>query len=98
MALFDSLLVQVEAVSFDELVQHGLDCGANVQNGMPWSFMWMEHPVTHETDDLYLIARMSEFGDLKIGRKDMLLDVAGVAMVMPRDTFNALFVIAERER
>jgi len=98
MALFDSLLVKAEAVSFDELVQHGLDSGANVHNGMPWSFMWMDHPITHETDDLYLIATMSDLGDIKIGRKDMLLDIAGAAVAMPKATFDALFIIAEQER
>jgi hypothetical protein len=46
-------------VTFDEFVQYGIDHGANVVNGMPWSFIFNGHAVTHETDDLYLIGTPS---------------------------------------
>ena len=92
MARYNSLTVQVEAVTFDQLVQFGLDNGANVQNGMPWSFIWQDHAITHENDDLYLIPRVSGTGDLKIGRGDILFDAAGIAHVLPRETFRALFL------
>jgi hypothetical protein len=42
-------------VSFDELVQAGIDSGAPITRGMPWAFTFRGHPVTHENDDLYLI-------------------------------------------
>lgn len=41
--------------SFDELVQHGLNNGANVVNGMPWSWKVNGYSVTHENDNVYLI-------------------------------------------
>ena len=50
---------QARLVTFDEFVQYGIDHGANVVNGMPWSFMFNGHAVTHENDDLYLIGTPS---------------------------------------
>lgn len=44
------------AITFDELVEHGRNNGANIVNGMPWSFQYMGHPVTHENDNLYIVA------------------------------------------
>ena len=38
--------VVIEAITFDELVAHGLANGANVVNGMPWSFQYKGQPVT----------------------------------------------------
>jgi len=47
----------VEAVTFEELVAHGLaQPGASIVNGVPWSFTYKGHPVTHENDTTYLIA------------------------------------------
>lgn len=47
--------VEIEAITFAELVQHGRDSGANIVNGMPWSFSYKGHPITHENDECYLI-------------------------------------------
>jgi hypothetical protein len=46
-------------VTFDEFVQYGREHGANIVNGMPWSFVFNGHSVTHENDDLYLIGTPS---------------------------------------
>ncbi len=51
------------AISFDELVQHGIaQCKAegresNIINGMPWSFQYKGLGVTHENDRCYLICQ-----------------------------------------
>jgi hypothetical protein len=45
-------------ISFDGLVQHGLNNGANVENGMPWSWKINGKSITHENDDLYIIETM----------------------------------------
>jgi len=50
---------EAKLVTFDEFVQYGIDHGANVVNGMPWSFIFNGHAVTHENDDLYLIGTPS---------------------------------------
>ena len=42
-------------ITFDELVKHGIENGANIINGMPWSWKINGKSVTHENDDLYII-------------------------------------------
>lgn len=43
-------------ISFGEFIAYGIKAGGNVVNGMPWSFQFEGRPVTHENNDLYLIA------------------------------------------
>lgn len=45
----------VEAITFDEFIEYGKTNGANIVDGMPWSFKYNGLPVTHENDTLYLI-------------------------------------------
>lgn len=42
-------------IGFKELIEHGRNNGANIVNGMPWSWKINGKSVTHERDDLYLI-------------------------------------------
>lgn len=42
--------------TFDQFVHYGRHHGGNIVNGMPWSFKFYGHPVTHMTDDRYLIS------------------------------------------
>ena len=51
----------VEAMTFDELMQYGLTQTKNVYNNMPWSFDYMGVPITHETDDCYIIGGTERF-------------------------------------
>jgi hypothetical protein len=41
--------------TFEQFIQYGIEAGGNIVNGMPWSFTFNGFPVTHETDDAYLI-------------------------------------------
>jgi len=45
----------VDVITFDELIIYGRDNGGNIVNGMPWSFVYKEHTITHENDTCYLI-------------------------------------------
>ena len=54
MAVF-TRISNVEAITFAELVQYGRDNGANIVNGMPWSFHYKGQPVSHENDSCYLV-------------------------------------------
>lgn len=48
--------LEVEFMTFDEFVEYGKQAaGANIVNGMPWSFEFRGINVTHETDHLYLL-------------------------------------------
>lgn len=63
--------VVIEAITFDELVAYGLANQANVVEGMPWSFRYNGHPITHENDNCYLIPTLE--GTMKFERGDMLI-------------------------
>lgn len=45
-----------ETINFQDFVQYGRDNGANIVNGMPWSFTYKGYPVSHENDERYLIS------------------------------------------
>ena len=71
MAKFRKKPVIVEAITFNELVEYGKAHKANIVNGMPWSFEYYGHPITHENDDCYLIPTLE--GTMKLIRGDMLI-------------------------
>jgi hypothetical protein len=71
MAQFRKKPVVIEAITFEELVAHGISEGANIVNGMPWSFSYGGHPITHENDDCYLIPTLE--GVMKLNRGAMLI-------------------------
>lgn len=62
--------VIIEAITFEELVEHGREHG-NIVNGMPWSFDYAGHPITHENDNCYLIPTPE--GTMRMTRSDMLI-------------------------
>jgi hypothetical protein len=76
----------VEAVNFDELVQHGIDNGGNIVNGMPWSFRYQGHAITHENDDCYLVP-CANGGSLKFLRGEMLV-TCGDGQLFPMSMSN----------
>ncbi|HYD02605.1 MAG TPA: hypothetical protein VEB22_15365 [Phycisphaerales bacterium] len=82
--------VVIEAFTFDELVQHGREQGVPLVNGMPWSFAFRGQPITHETDDCYLLPTLE--GTMRMGRGDMLVvGVKGEIYPCRRDIFEATY-------
>lgn len=85
--------VVVEAITFDELVAHGkLNCGMHWdgKTGMPWSFSYAGHPITHENDECYLIPTME--GTMKFTPNDMLITgVKGEIYPCKRDIFASTY-------
>lgn len=68
--------VTIEAITFEELVAHGrAHCGPHIHNGMPWSFDYAGHPITHENDACYLIPTRE--GTMRMTPEDML--ITGIA-------------------
>ncbi|GAA2871852.1 hypothetical protein GCM10010837_24230 [Aminobacter niigataensis] len=63
--------VVIEAITFDDLVAHGVSSGAPLTGGMPWSFSYKGHPITHENDNCYLIPTLE--GTMRFDRGDMLI-------------------------
>ena len=82
--------VVIEAITFYELVGHGIASGGNVVNGMPWSFEYQGHPITHENDTCYLIPTLE--GTMKFTPDDMLITgVQGEIYPCKRDIFEATY-------
>lgn len=82
--------VVIEAITFDELVQHGIATGAPLTRGMPWSFEYQGQPITHENDDCYLIP--ADRGTVRFERGDMLITgVAGELYPCTADVFAATY-------
>ena len=71
MSRFRKKPVEIEAITFDEFVEYGKNNGANIVKGMPWSFEYNGHAVTHENDDCYLIPTLE--GTHNMTPKDMLI-------------------------
>lgn len=85
--------VVITAITFDELVAHGIATGGNVVNGMPWSFSYAGHAITHENDDCYLIPTLE--GTMQMGRDDMLITgVKGEIYPCKREIFAATYEAA----
>jgi hypothetical protein len=85
--------VVIEAITFDELVAHGLAAAgpsALSATGMPWSFEYAGHPITHENDDCYLIPTLE--GLMKMTRGDVLITgVRGEIYPCKADIFAATY-------
>jgi len=87
--------VVIEAITFQELVQHGVHNGGNMVNGMPWSFQYKGHGITHERDDCYIIPTLE--GNHHMTPNDMLITgVQGEIYPCKIDIFNATYeMVAE---
>lgn len=97
MAKYRKKPVVIEAITFDELVKHGLENGANVNNGMPWSWNYNGHPITHENDQCYLIPTLE--GTHNMTPADMLITgVKGEIYPCKRDIFEATYEKVETGR
>ena len=84
MAKFKMKPMIVEAVTFDELIAYGLTQTDNVYNNMPWSFEFMGIPVTHETDDCYII------GTERFTRNHLLVVKDNEILIVEKDAFDLI--------
>lgn len=82
--------IVITAITFEQLVAHGIASGGNVVNGMPWSFTYKGHAITHENDGCYIIPTLE--GSMQMGRDDMLITgVRGEIYPCKRDIFEATY-------
>jgi hypothetical protein len=82
--------IVIEAITFDDLVEHGRTNGANMVNGMPWSFKYNGHSITHENDQCYLIPTLE--GTHNMTPADMLITgVRGEIYPCKIDIFEATY-------
>ena len=74
MAKYKKKPVEIEAFTFEELIEYGINNGGNVVNGLPWSFTLNGFPITHDCqngEDDYIICTLE--GDMRMSRSDMLI-------------------------
>ena len=86
--------VVIDAITFEEFVEYGKNNGGNIVNGMPWSFTYNGHPVTHENDERYLIPTLE--GVHNFTPQDMLITgVKGEIYPCKLEIFEATYEVAE---
>jgi len=87
--------VVIDAITFDEFLQYGRESSAlNLVRGMPWSFSYNGHQVTHETDTCYLIPTLE--GTHNFTPSDMLITgVKGEIYPCKKDIFEATYTKEE---
>ena len=97
MARYVSRPEYTEAVTFEELVEYGKQHGANIVNGMPWSFDYKGQPVTHENNACYLVP--GERGELmRFTPQHMLMnDEEGHLFTCGLDIFNQTYEKVKNE-
>ena len=54
----------VEAMTFDEFIKYGEAHADNMVNGVPWSFKIRGCPVTHETNEHYIVETLEHEYDM----------------------------------
>ena len=86
--------VVIDAITFEEFIEYGKNNGGHIVNGMPWSFKYNGHPVTHENDERYLIPTLE--GVHNFTPQDMLITgVKGEIYPCKLEIFEATYEVAE---
>lgn len=92
MALFKKKPVVIEAITWDEFIEHGKkQLGeANLTESMPLSFDYSGYQVTHEDNECYLIPTLE--GEHRMTPKDMLITgIKGEIYPCKIDIFNKTY-------
>ena len=77
-------VTEVDAYTLDDVILCGMQSGCPLVNGMPWSFNFLGIPVSHETDDKYIIIGG---GGVHMTHNDMLLIHSDKCTVVPMQEF-----------
>lgn len=97
MAKFRKKPVVIDAITFDELVAAGAEANpanAAVHGGYAWHFDYAGHPVTHESNDCYLIPTLE--GVMRFERGEYLITgVAGEIYPCKAEIFAATYEPAD---
>lgn len=84
----------VEAITFDELVQYGLEhAGKHIVRGIPWSFNYKGHSITNENRECYVIPG---FENNHLTPNDMLItNIKGEIYVLNKNEFEDKYELIE---
>lgn len=94
MAKYEKAPVVIEAFTWDEFIQVGIDeykkDGSELNNGLPWSFTFKGFNVTHENDECYLIPTLE--GTMNFTPEDMIMvGVNGEIYPCKKEIFNKTY-------
>ena len=90
MGMFTKKPVTIEAITFEEMVEHGKQNADELVDGMPWHFDYKGHPITHENDECYLIPTLE--GTHNMTPADMLITgVQGEIYPCKKDIFEQTY-------
>lgn len=91
MTKFRKKPIEIDAITWVEFISYGkAHCGRNIVNGMPWSFNYNGHVITHENDECYLIP--TDEGCMHFTPKDMLItDIQGKIYACKLDIFEQTY-------
>ena len=87
--------IEIEFITFDEFVEFGKNQpDVNIVGGMPWSFNYKGFPITHESDERYLIPTLE--GIQNFTPLDVLITgVKGEIYPCKIDIFEATYDLVE---
>lgn len=87
--------VEIEAITFDELIKHGRDVKNAKGNEIPMDFKYKGHPITHENDNCYLIPTLE--GIHNMTPDDMLITgVKGEIYPCKKDIFELTYDLVDK--
>ena len=90
MAKFRKKPVEIEAYTFDEFIEIGINTAKELVNGVPWAFDINGYPITHCSNDLYLITTLE--GNHNMTRDDILIiGVKGEIYPCKKDIFDLTY-------
>lgn len=85
--------VVIEAITFNEFVEYGLEHANSIVDGVPWSFDYKGYSITHECNDKYIIPTLE--GNHIFTKDDMLITgVNGEIYPCKRDIFENTYELA----
>jgi hypothetical protein len=84
-----ALLEEARAIDFNGLVDYG-KARANIVNGMPWSFEYEGIPITHESDQCYLVCE--GLRPLRLYPRQVLVLIQGTPSIWSREGFEKVLL------
>ena len=87
--------IEIEFITFEDFVEYGKQNSTNIaENGMPWSFDYKGHPISHENDEAYVIPTLE--GTLLFTPKEVLITgVKGEIYPCRIDIFESTYDIVK---
>ena len=90
MARYRKLPVEVEAITFEELVAYERETMMTHDIMLPWVFFYKGHVIKHDLDNRYFIATLE--GHMEMSPSDMLITgVKGEIYPCKRDIFEQTY-------